>query len=321
MGVCKVPNSSVLLLVLLLGGQAHAGAWVQNKNAYYLKFSSSYFSTTEEFDHLGRRRNILEERTAFHGASFRDVNLNIYLEYGWTERLTAVASLPFKGLNSERIVLYGGGLLEHKETRRTVGPGDLTLSLRHILRAEPAVFSAQVGIKLPLGYEMEPASGGPSLGTSKVDAEAHLLVGKSLHPLPFYFTAGLGYRRRGGMLNDEVAYTSEVGFTSGPALFKFNIHGIDNTSEPPDIAGQTVVTPLPGGGGVLPDLVIGDQNVLKLNPGLVYSLGNGLALQGDVFYVAAGKNSLSGTSYSLSLVLHGDAPKDVAREVLATRHQ
>lgn len=301
-----MPNSSVLILVfLLLVGHAHAAAWVQNENAYYLKFTSSYFFTTEEFDHLGRRRNILEERTAFHGASFRDINLNLYLEYGWTERLTALASLPYKGLSSERIVLYGGGLLEHKETLRTFGPGDLTLSLRYILGAQPVVFSAQVGIKLPLGYEMVPASGGPSLGTSKVDAEAHLLVGKSLYPLPFYLTAGLGYRRRGGMLNDEIVYTSEVGFTSGPALFKFNIHGIDNTSEPPDIAGNTVVTPLPGGGGVLPDLVIGDQNALKLNPGLVYSLGNGLALQGDVFHLAAGKNSLSGTSYSLSLVFTG----------------
>lgn len=301
-----VPNSSVLIPVfLLLVGHAHAGAWVQNKNAFYLKLTSSFFSTTEEFDHLGRRRDILEERTAFHGASFRDINLNLYLEYGWTERLTAVASLPYKGLTSERIVLYGGGLLEHKETLRTFGPGDLTISLRHILGTEPVVFSVQSGIKLPLGYEMVPASGGPSLGTSKVDAEAHLLVGKSLHPLPLYLTAGLGYRRRGGTLNDEIVYTSEVGFTSGPALFKFNIHGIDNTSEPPDIAGSTVVTPLPGGGGVLPDLVIGDQNALKLNPGLVYSLGNGLALQGDAFHVAAGKNSLSGTSYSLSLVFTG----------------
>ena len=304
--MCKKSNLSAALFVLLLyGGQAHAGAWVQNKNAYYLKFSSAYFYTKEEFDHRGRRRIILEERPAFKNAAFRDFNLNLYLEYGWTERLTAVASLPFKGLSSERMVLYGGGLQEHKETVSTVGPGDLTLSLRHILRTVPLVFSAQVGIKLPLGYERIPVSGGPALGTSKVDAEAHLLIGKSLYPLPFYLTAGLGYRRRGGMLNDEIIYTSELGFTSGSALFKFNIDGIDNTSEPPDIAGNTVVTPLPGGGGVLPDPVAGDQNVFKLNPGIVYTLGNGLSLQGEVFYVAAGKNSLSGTSYSLSLVFKG----------------
>ncbi len=294
-----------VLVFLVYGGQAHAGAWEQNKNAYYFKISSTYLSTSEEFDHRGQRRNILEERTAFKGASFREINLSVYLEYGWMERLTAVAQLPFKGLRSQRNVLYGGGLVEHKEVASTVGLGDLTLSLRRTLSTTPLVFSVQVGIKLPLGYERTPASGGPSVGTSAADAEAHLLMGKSLYPLPFYLTAGLGYRRRGGRLNDEMLYTSELGFTSGPALFKFDIYGIENTSAPPDIAGQTVVTPLPGGGGVLPDLVVGDQNVVKLSPGIVYTLRSGFSLQGEVFYVAAGENTLSGTSYTLSIVFSG----------------
>ena len=81
------------------------------------------------------------------------------------------------------------------------------------------------------------------------------------------------------------------------------LDGVENTSTPPDIYGQTVVTPLPGGGGVLPDLVVGDQHVTKVSPALIYTMYPGLLLQADVFHVLAGKNTLSGTTFALGFVL------------------
>ena len=236
------PRATLALLVVgLLAGRCWAGAWVQEPESYFLKVGSSYFSTTEEFNHLGDRLQILEEQTAFEDASFRDANLNLYLEYGLTENTTLVTTLPFKGLRSERDVLFGGGLETSREIVNTVGFGDITLSVRRELLPDPLALSIQTGIKFPLGYAQRPANDGPPLGTAKFDGEIHLLAGRSLWPLPGYVTGSLGFRRRGGRLNDEVVYGIEIGCNVGPLLAKIGVDGIRNRSTPPDIAGRTVV--------------------------------------------------------------------------------
>ena len=294
-----------LLVVGLLAGRCWAGAWVQERGSYFLKVGSSYFSTTEEFNHLGDRLQILEEQTAFEDASFRDANVNLYLEYGLTENATMVATLPFKGLRSERDVLFGGGIETTREIVNTVGFGDITLSVRRQLLPDPLAFSIQTGVKFPLGYDQRPANDGPPLGSARFDGEIHLLAGRSLWPLTGYVTGSLGFRRRGGRLHDEVVYGVEVGYNLGPVLTKIALDGVRNRSTPPDIAGQTVVTPLPGGGGVLPNLIVGDQHFTKLSPGVIYSLSPGMAVQAELLHVLAGTNTLSGTIFSLALILNG----------------
>ena len=294
-----------LLVVGLLAGRCSAGAWLQEQRSYFLKVGSSYLSTTEEFNHLGDRLQILEEQTAFEEASFRDANLNLYLEYGLTENATIVATLPFKGLRSERDVLFGGGIETNREIVNTVGFGDITLSVRRKLLPDPLALSIQTGVKVPLGYDQRPANDGPPLGSARFDGEIHLLAGRSLWPLPGYVSGSLGFRRRGGRLNDELVYGIEAGYNVGPVLTRIALDGVRNRSTPPDIAGQTVVTPLPGGGGVLPDLVVGDQHFTKLSPGVIYSLSPGMAIQAELFRVLAGTNTLSGTVFSLGLILTG----------------
>ena len=294
-----------LLVVGLLAGRCAAGAWVQQEGHYFLKVGSSYFSTSEEFNHLGERLPILEEQTAFEDASFRDANLNLYLEYGLTRHATVVATLPFKGLRSERDVLFGGGIETNREIVNTVGFGDVTVSGRRKLLSDPLALSMQAGVKLPLGYARRPTNDGPPLGSAKFDGEIHLLAGRSLWPWPGYVTGSVGFRRRGGRLNDELVYGIEAGYNLGPVLVKMALDGVRNRSTPPDIAGQTVVTPLPGGGGVLPNLVVGDQHITKLSPGLIYSLSPGRAVQAELLHVLAGTNTLSGTIFSIGLILTG----------------
>ena len=163
----------------------------------------------------------------------------------------------------------------------------------------------QSGVKVPLGYDDQPDNDGPRLGSGDLDAEIHLLVGRSLHPLHAYVSGGVGYRRRGGRLNDEVLYAVEGGYAKGPLLFKTMLDGVMNTKAPPDIYGRPVVTPLPGGGGALPDLVVGDQDVFKVIPALIYTLRPGLSLQAELIHTLAGKNTLSGTQLAVGVVLTG----------------
>ena len=297
-------RASVVLLILMGSGDSvRSGPWVQGKRAYYLKLSSSYLSTTREFNYRGARMDLFEEHAGFTDGSFLDFNLTTYLEYGLGDRVTVVSNLQYKALRSSRTGLIGGGVVRFREIVHTNGFADLGLSLRYALLVSPLALSLQGGAKMPLGYDRSPSNDGPPLGTGEVDGELLVMAGKSLYPLPLYLSAALGYRSRGGRLHDEILYAVEAGYTAGRLHFKMGLDGVENRSAPPDIYGRTVVTPLPGGGGVLPDLVVGDQHFAKVNPALICTLKPGLLLQADVFHVLAGKNTLSGTAFALGFVL------------------
>jgi hypothetical protein len=121
----------------------------------------------------------------------------------------------------------------------------------------PLALSIQAGARLPLGYSEEPQNNGPRLGTAQMSYEGHILIGSSFYPLPMYFSGSVGYRHRSGELNDEVIITCEIGYTLGPIFIKTYVEALRNVVTPPDIYGRSIVTPIPGGGGVLPDIVIG----------------------------------------------------------------
>ena len=293
----------LFLSLTLVTGYLMAGAWTQKKKKYYLKFSSYYFFTTREFNHEGDQLTFFAERPGFENASFRDLSFVTYLEYGLTDGVTLIGELPFRIRTSQWETFIIEDVLASRESPTTVGLSDLRLLSRVSLLNKPLVLSVEGGVKLPLGYETRPDNDGPPLGTGEVDLEGRLLLGKSLHPVPAYFTGGLGYRFRGGPLNDEILYEVEAGYTHRQWLFKLNLNGVQNTSDVPDLVGMEVVTPLPGGGGVVPSVIVGDQNFLKISPAIIYSLNSRFSLQGEVIHILRGANTASGTQVSLSLIL------------------
>ena len=88
----------------------------------------------------------------------------------------------------------------------------MSLHGRYALLVTPVALSVRAGFKVPLGYEPTPPNDGPPLGTGEVDAELHVLAGKSSYTLPFYLSSGLGYRQRRGRFNDEILYAIEEGY-------------------------------------------------------------------------------------------------------------
>ncbi|RMG67519.1 MAG: hypothetical protein D6715_04625 [Calditrichaeota bacterium] len=290
-------------LVLLLPLALWAGAWPQPKGHYFFKLDVSYLSTDEEFNFQADKIPILGDFPGYGNVEFRDLAVTFYGEYGITSRLTGIVTLPFKRSTNERVeeLIPGQG---RSVTRTTSGLSDLRLMVRYGLLQLPVAVSLQGGVKIPLGYDEFPDNDGPSLGTSKVDTELSLLIGKSFFPLPIYAWGGGGYRRRSGRFNDEFIFTGEVGLTLGRALVKFNVDGIKNTKRPPDIYGETLVLPLPGGGGAFQQFQFGDQDVIKINPGVIVDVSGPLAFQVDVIHVVWGRNMIAGTTASAGLVLH-----------------
>ncbi len=290
-------------IVLCFVSSLHAGAWPQPKHGLYVKLSSSYLATTKEFNHEGDKLDIFQERIIYRDTSFRDFSVSAYFEYGLFNRLTIVGTLPFKVLRSKRTELIGGGTLARIATLYTTGFSDLSLLGRYALWQGSFALSFQGGVKLPLGYEEKPADDGAPLGTGDIDLEGHLLLGKSLHPLPAYLTGSIGYRHRTDELHDQILLNAEAGYTAGKFLFKVTFDGLMSTITPPDIVGQPVMSPLPGGGGALPNIIVGDQDIFKISPSIIYNFTEDWGVQGEVLHIFAGKNTVAGTIYSFGIIL------------------
>ena len=279
------------LAAILLGSvpaQLHAGAWTQPPGGLYLKLAGLSFRSQQYLNAEGERLDRLEKPST---EELSDRNASVYLEYGVRERLTLVASLPYKRLVHTKKEVRFFESLDTTITRvypdeNESGFADLEMRLRWRLLQDPAVVSVTLGGKLPLGYEMQEESNVP-LGTGEVDGDTRLLVGKSLYPFPGYATGAIGYRKRGGIFSDELLYNLEAGFTYGNLLVKGVAEGVRTFGD----CGAT------GAMGML----IGDQNSLKLAPGVIWSLNERLEIGADLFYIASGCNTAAGTTYAIGL--------------------
>ena len=304
MQLVKILGAAVaLLLAPRFAGEALAQAWLQAVDGYYFKVSASFLSTDEAFDFRGDRTPVFED-SAKTDTSFRDISFSAYLEYGVTDYLTLVASVPFKIVTSKETSM---GI---RNVRTNGGLGDLFIAARTPILKNPAV-SVQAGIKVPLGYEQNPDNGGPPLGTGEADAEVQLLYGQSLWPIPAYVSAGAGYRFRGGSgardlatvgaiggLNDEIFYHVEAGYTAGQVFLKLRLDALLNTEDPPDLSPEAQMT----ASGSPIEVVAGDQDIIKLTPGVTYTVGGNVALNVELFHTLSGKNTVTGTAISLGVV-------------------
>jgi len=293
----------ILICVFFFSQIAGAGAWVQKKGGYFFKLSGSYLSTRKEFNNVGEKVDLFRDLEVYTNARFQDLAGNIYLEYGITRRWTGILNLPFKLSKTKRTensIYFGNRFVK----RTTGGPADLSLFSRYALLTGPWAVSLQGGIGIPLGYDKTPDNDGPTLGTGELSGELNLLIGKSLYPLPLYVTGGGGYRLRGGRFKNEILMNAEVGLTIKSLLFKVTFDGVKSTVTPPDLYGRPLVLPLPGGGGAFPQLLFGNQDIYKLNPGIIYHFRKRMAIEVETISIISGKDTISGTSFSLGIIFN-----------------
>ena len=261
-------------LTLAIPHAADAGAWAQKTGEYYFKLSALTATYREEFDEAGTR----VPRSGGMG-ELSDFSLGAYLEYGIDDDWTLVASAPYKRLTDERTLAAG---IARESNRRL---GDLELRLRRPLRLQPLVISVALGGKIPLGYPARLDTRVP-VGTGKIDTDLRLLVGRSFHPVPAYATGELGFRLRGGDFGNETFFSIETGASSGRLLLKARLDGVRTLGE----CGAS------GQGGL-----IGDQDILKLSPGVIYGLPGDAELSFELIRTAAGCNTTSGNTWILGI--------------------
>ena len=309
---CWIPLVAILLAAIPT--QLHAGAWTQASGGVYCKIAGLSFRSQDYLD-AGGERQVRAAKPSMEELS--DESISAYLEYGLWERLTLVATLPYKRLvyKNTEVKTFKSDVLDTTITRIhpdeiNSGLADLELRLRWRLLHNPSVVSLALGGKFPLGYDIDQNSigslsaGGLGLGPIPVDGVAgadnkvplgtggrdidiRLLLGTSLYPfLPGYFTNTVGYRKRGGAFSDEIFYSFEAGVTYKRLLVKGVVEGMSTKGN----CGAM------GQGGL-----VGDQDILKLAPGLIWSLSKHLEIGVDLFHIAAGCNTAAGTTYAVGL--------------------
>ncbi len=255
-------------------GAVFAGAWTQKEKGYYLKVGTNYLNSTGDIDAGGSRI-----QKAGMG-ELRDLNFSTYLEYGIRDRLTLVASTPYKRLSDNRT--FANGIAKERRS----GFGDVEVRMRWLMVDRgPTVASIAVGGKVPLWYGDDPNSRVP-LSSKKVDVDVRFLMGRSLYPFPGYMTGEAGFRARGGVFSNEVFYTLEGGVTLDRFLFKGFVSGI-RTFGPCEVVGEVGL--------------IGDQNVTKLSPGVIYRLHDRAEVSLELIYIASGCNTTAGSTLSFGM--------------------
>ena len=290
---------TLICIVALVGSQLYAGAWNRRPGSFYLKFSSSYLSTSKEFNYLGRENRIyFPLKETYPDASFIDRYSSAYVEYGLLPKLTLVSQVAFNSMQAKRVEVSGGGSICTNIESSTIGFSDLDVGLRYGLHESRLVFASESTLKIPLNYENDPSVDAPPLGTGEVDFTQKLLVARGFNP--GYFNAGFGYRFRGGeRFNDQIVWDAETGLTLGNTFLKLYVEGIQSTQSPPDIYGSPRQSSV---GGALPTTLTGDQDIFKISPSLTYYLSSETGISFDIIHVFAGKNTISGTSFALGLV-------------------
>jgi hypothetical protein len=298
----KMKKSIIISIILAVFGAGHvfSSAWVKPRGGYYFKLSANYMLTNQEFNHKGEKISYLGNDLVFSDTRFRDINIYLYYEYGITNRITIWGDLVYKSYTSTRTISTVYATTE--EIATTTGFADMRLLAVYGIMLEPVALSFALGPKIPMGYSQEPENDGPKLGTGYVDLESYLSVGTSLYPVPAYVSSSIGYRVRGGQFNDEMYLSVEAGYTIGSFFFKAFAEFIRSTVTPPDLYGGTIISPLPGGGGTLPTIYAGDQDISKILPSVTYYFNSGFGIQAEINHVFAGKNTLAGTTYSLGIV-------------------
>ena len=262
----------LIALGALLPSQAFAGAWTAKQGDQYLKGAVNYFETSNRFGPEDGFEN------------FRNINFNVYWEYGIQDNLTFFSTGSLTNLENQA---------DGVETSQT-GIGDIELGLRYRLIDGPVIVSVQGLFKAPYLYDDDADL---PLGNGQEDFEGKILFGKSFGK---YGYGGLeaGYRFRTDDPVDEFRFLVEYGFDVNEQLYLRT--KLDNI-----IAAQS--SDVDDGVALSPELALNPQLPLEFDLGrLEYTAGYKFTdtLAGEITGTTAvyGDNTLSGTNIQVALV-------------------
>ncbi|MEZ4699362.1 MAG: hypothetical protein R2834_03445 [Rhodothermales bacterium] len=273
----------VLLASLVASVPASAGPWTQRKGQGFYKFGFGFVRATNYFEPDGTRIAI---------PTLSDYTFSLYGEYGVSDRLTAVAYIPFLQrltLNRQIGRETGAVFFDGAATTR-VADADVGIRLG-LFQIGNTVASASLMAGLPLGDHTQP--NGLYTGDGEFNQYLSVGIGHSFYPAPAYVAVQAGMNNRTKGFSDEFRYDAEAGYTvAGRLTLIAKLRGLE-----PLRNGDAATTGGTGG------LYGNNQRYL------VYAFEAAVAIRGGVGFSASvegatrGQNILSAPAYSAGIFL------------------
>jgi hypothetical protein len=272
----------LLLAVTSVASEAMAGAWPRKQGSLYSKLAFTTLSTTEAHDQNG---------DTYTTPQFSTWSLNLYGEYGVTDRLTAILRAPVL-----RSAKYGN-------SESVTDVGDFSVEAKYAILAGGFPVAVAVEAEFPTGDEsgvvpLTDGSGGTArlpTGDGEYNTRIKALISRSFHPVPAYASFVAGYDIRTEGFTDEYLVMIQAGYRLGTVVWlQGNLHAKGPVSTPDaTLASQAT---LGFGEGV---------QYIAYSLGLAYDMLPSVALSfdaysafGKVTSIYTGLNLVFGISYS-----------------------
>lgn len=273
---------SIIFIALCFTEALFAGAWTQRKDHYYFRISGFSFDSRAIFDKNGNRVALIDN------GRFTDIGAYAYLEYGLSDVVTFVGSVPYKRLR------FRNENSAMPLNRKNLGWGDVYLGLRYLLSDKGPITSLQAAFKLSTGYQTDTTalSLAPPLGDGQNDFELRALIGQSILRHAAYYNLDIGYRARSQTPVDEIPFALEAGLGLGKAgLLIGQIYGVRALSGTEAVTvntpSQTSLNPV--------------EDYVKAHAQVILHIGKGMDLAFIYENLLAGRNTAAGRSIGVAL--------------------
>jgi hypothetical protein len=171
-----------------------AGAYGQQKGHFFYSLQPYYYSTDQYFD----EKSDLHDR----GGTFTKSEMNLYMEYGLTEKDTLTVNTFYNWLTDDA----------SGRTRKTQGFTDQEIGWQHrIFTGKNRITAIHGMVIIPAGYSIDDD---PRLGYNRFGAEASFLYGQSFQMSDKYgfVDLRLGYRDYFGYPSSQVRANAVIGY-------------------------------------------------------------------------------------------------------------
>jgi protein XagA len=279
--------SRILLSIstLILTQNIYAGGgWPQPKGKGYFKLGHYSIISDAYYSPNGK---IIDIATAgIHISS-------LYGEYGFTDRLTGIAYLPFfsRATLNEQKSGRTGNILAEGDKLNSFGDTDIGIKYGLIVN-KPIVVSAGLTLGLPLGKQSGGSTGVLQTGDGEFNQMISVEASRGLNKGKSWISVLLAFNNRTQNFSDELRFGLELGTKIGTKWFAnvkiINVNSLNN--------GSDLETPSNG-------IFSNNIEYLAITPELSYQWNEKYGVTGAVGFAAAGKRVLASPSFSLGVFL------------------
>lgn len=203
----KLIQTAIIFITLLSSLSSFAGGgWTKAKGKSYVKVAGWWVESKDFFSGKG------EETSGVTTGLF---NVNVFAEYGFTDKLTAIGYLPFYSRSYQNKVITNGIEDSFLKGGALNSIGDAELGLKYSLfKAGRVAIAASVILGLPIGNDGSEETLALATGDGEFNQIIRVDTGVSLmsnEDLSLYGNVYLGFNNRTKGFSDELRGGLELG--------------------------------------------------------------------------------------------------------------